>query len=536
MASQLLQGTVRALAKQQNSTQVLHFRPIVIYGMVYRLWSSTRARQALRFLEQFCGGEMYGFLPGKEAMQYWYVQQANIELCLQSGQPLVGWSSDLQKCFNSIARVPSMLLARHLGIPSPVIHAWISFLNRNTRRFQIRQGLGPPIKSSTGMPEGCGMSTVAMTIIDLCFHVYFRAFMPGISTYSYVDNFAVQTTTAASLTRAWLTFLAFCDMWHLHHDPHKTLAWALDKEDGKMLQRSDFQVVTEMRDLGGYFTFKLRGRRNMAADKSRLLNQEWDTLRRAAAPFPYKLQAIYVKFWPSILYGTTICVITDAEIKSLRSAAVHALRTKKAGSNPLLRLSLSTCILADPAFYRIWTMLQDLRRLCSKSPHLLTNWKHFMTFFELDGRMFAGPFSQLVQTLSQMHWCIEAPPTVRDHDGINFNILETGKADLFRRLCDGWLQHVATQVSHRHTMKDLRGMDGYLTRLDSAKFSSTTASRVAALQDGTFRLSQQQAKYDASQTGQCRVCQTADTVQHMCLECPRLQTYQEERDLLGKMW
>ena len=375
---QLLQGTVIALAKKPTSQAVLDYRPVTIYGIPYRLWSSVRARTALRHVEQYCNFGMYGFLPGREAAQYYYEQQAEVEVHLQTGAGLAGWCSDLKKCFNTLGRHPIMRLGLHLGLPGPWLHAWQMFLDRNQRRFQIRGGLGEPISSVNGMPEGCGLSTVAMCLVDLSFHAFFKAFQPEVMSFSFVDNFAVLADTAAALYRAWIAFLSFCEMWRVEPDADKTLAWAINKPDVALLHGTDLRVVTDMKDLGAYYTFShRRAHKKIVQGKSADLHSEWSKLRRVAAPYHQKLEALFVKFWPSVFYGTAICSVTEAEIMHLRTTASRAIHAHRAGSNPLLRLSLSANILADPGFFRTWAVLQDLRRLCRKSPQLVTLWRRF---------------------------------------------------------------------------------------------------------------------------------------------------------------
>ena len=154
----------------------------------YRIWSSLRAKACLKYLAHQCDFNMYGFFPGREASQYWYEQQAWVELSLQGQSSLGGWCSDIQKCFNALPRLPLLQLALHLGIPAGIVRAWANFLNHSSRRFQIRGGLGNAILATTGLPEGCALSTVAMCILDMSYHLYFKAFLPKVQTYSYVDN------------------------------------------------------------------------------------------------------------------------------------------------------------------------------------------------------------------------------------------------------------------------------------------------------------------------------------------------------------
>ena len=51
--TQLLQGKVVCLAKTDNPRSVVDYRPITILGMLYRVWSSYQAQQAIRALDKF---------------------------------------------------------------------------------------------------------------------------------------------------------------------------------------------------------------------------------------------------------------------------------------------------------------------------------------------------------------------------------------------------------------------------------------------------------------------------------------------------
>ena len=126
----------------------------------------------------------------------------------------------------------------------------------------------------------------------------------------------------------------------------------------------DLPVVTKLKDLPTSPSSAGRQPNKHTQDRSRKLQREWDLLRRLPAPYPIKLEALYVKFWPSMFYGMAIAQVTDEEVAQLRTTATKALQAHRAGSNPMLRLSLSSNMQADPGFYRTWNILQDIRRLC----------------------------------------------------------------------------------------------------------------------------------------------------------------------------
>ena len=67
----LLTGFVHPLPKRSDSTQAADFRPVIIYSMIYRSWSSLRARQQLARHRQVVGDHQFGFVPEREPAQIW---------------------------------------------------------------------------------------------------------------------------------------------------------------------------------------------------------------------------------------------------------------------------------------------------------------------------------------------------------------------------------------------------------------------------------------------------------------------------------
>ena len=82
-----------------------------------------------------------------------------------------------------------------LGIPVPVIRIWAGFLAGVSWRFKIRGSIGPPLLSNAGFPEGCGMSCVAMCVLNIAWSAYMTKVVQAASPMSYVDNWEVLAAT-----------------------------------------------------------------------------------------------------------------------------------------------------------------------------------------------------------------------------------------------------------------------------------------------------------------------------------------------------
>lgn len=150
------------MEKVPNATKTSQFRPITIFSLIYRTWSSIRSKQCLQHLIDHVPTRCYGNLPGRHAGQVWWGILQSIEDSNCTGNHLTGAMIDIVKCFNALPRCPLLAVCSHLGIHDGIIKAWMSGLAQMTRRFSIRGGVGPPLKSSTGFAEGCGLSVVAM--------------------------------------------------------------------------------------------------------------------------------------------------------------------------------------------------------------------------------------------------------------------------------------------------------------------------------------------------------------------------------------
>ena len=233
------------------------------------------------------------------------------------------------------------------------------------------------------------------------------------------------------------------------------------------------------------------------------------------------MMALVGKCWPKALHGVEGCPLPEAEISKLRAAATKALQIRPGGVSSMLRLSINEKCEYDPGFYVIWSCVRQVRHIARARPGFLLKWRTFMRNY--DGTLYQGPMSRLIRVLSQVGWSVQEPPLVCDHEGLLHNLLQIPGSLLHRLLEHAWLHHVAAQHRHRHSMRDLWGIDLALLRVDVQHLTALDTARLGSLRAGAFISGEQQARFDLAQTGLCQRCQVPDSVRHLVCECPRFE-------------
>lgn len=219
---QALVGIITALAKVPGATRVQQFRPITVLSMVYRVWSTFRARQALRHLGTLAGPQVIGNLPGKTAGQVLFTLQRRLEHAQIYTKPLVGMVADLVKAFNVLPRFPTWMLCHALGLADGLIRAWAGAVIPLKRHFRVRGSVGPPVMGSNGFPEGDALSCVAMAAVAIGFDRWMCSSAPASRPTSYVDNWELIAPDPDALRHAVDQFRTFADMMALEVDWGKT--------------------------------------------------------------------------------------------------------------------------------------------------------------------------------------------------------------------------------------------------------------------------------------------------------------------------
>ena len=132
--------------------------------------------------------QISGGLPGRGVKEIAYVQKRMIEDALHFKSNCGGFTMDLIKAFNTYGRFAVGAIMVSLGIPQCIVDSWISSLSLMVRYPAVGGYVGHGITSTTGVPEGCSISVLAM-LATSCFF-YCNLVNATIQPFAYADNWS----------------------------------------------------------------------------------------------------------------------------------------------------------------------------------------------------------------------------------------------------------------------------------------------------------------------------------------------------------
>ena len=180
------------LSKIAVPTSMHHVRPVTILSSLYRLYSKVIFQITAHVWKNFFPIQISGGLPGRGVKEIAFAQKRKIEDFLDQGKSCGGLTMDLIKAFNTFGRFAVGSIMVRLGIPQVIVDSWIRSLSLMVRYPTLDGYVGHAITSTTGVPEGCSISVLAM-LATSCFF-YCRILCQHVQPYTYADNWSWLST------------------------------------------------------------------------------------------------------------------------------------------------------------------------------------------------------------------------------------------------------------------------------------------------------------------------------------------------------
>ena len=513
--AQVASGFVASLAKNPGAQSVDEYRPVTVYSLLYRVWSSARAKEALRVLAEIVPQSVQGGLPARQARAVWYTTAQVLESALVDAVPLHGILMDIRRCFNAIPRYPLWFALRVLGFPTGVLRAWVAFVSGQTKRFKVRLSTGEPVFSVCGLPEGCALSVFGMVIIDWILDLWLNATQPGIGLHAFIDDWGVLFSSHDQFQAVWQAVLDFTSALDLELDFRKTKVWSTQSLARHTFRQRSLQVTLAARNLGAHQNFSKHSWNSTLQARLRTMPDIWTRLRASLSPYRTKLQAVRMLAWPRALHGISVVHLGHSHFKTLRAGVMKALNANRKGANPMLHMA-SNSLETDPEAWSILQTLRDARELggFDKVDAMLS------VFASADLDLPAnGPTAVLLARVRRLGWAVGTNGLVQDRYGV-FSVMQVGWDELYQRVAMSWGHVMGQEVAHRASFQGIEMADPQAVTSALAHFGTADQVYLRCHLDGTLYMQNGRAHFMSEVSGQCPWCTSKDGFFHRAWTCP----------------
>ena len=518
---QLTKGFVNSLFKNKGDGSVDSYRPVTVFPLPYRIWSSVRAKEAMQSLMPHLPRSVVGGVPNRQAKEVWIEVAEIIEAAIVGNDPIQGLVVDICRAFNALPRVPLWHFLCVLQFPLDILHTWAHFVSVQTRMFRVRSSTGGPIGSNVGYPEGCALSVVAMTLVDwLLDRWLFYATHGNHCLYAYVDDWHVTYDDNLAQDEVWQSLSGFATAMDLQVDAEKSFAWSSHSEQRKQMRaHPDLSVVLAAKDLGAHHNFCRKPGNVFLITRLRSLPKLWTRLAVCQSPIRLKLQALVQMAWPKAFYGVSVVHVGSCHYKVLRTGAVRGLRSCRVGTNPLLHLSAAG-MLHDPEAFVLYQTFREYREVGNRNQSKL-----MLSLLQAGCAMVPrnGPGYILWERLHRLGWQVTSEGGVVDTIS-PFCVFSVHRDELLFRMVHAWPRVIAAELFHRPSFAGIQSADIPALKVAMFKFGEADREFLKCALDGTLYIDVGRTKQEREGPRVCQFCQAPDSFFHRLWECSHFES------------
>ena len=438
------------LSKVPIPQSMHHARPITILSCLYRLLGKFVFRVTANAWMDIFPYDISGGLPGRGVKELAFTQKRVIEQALRDGRSMGGFSLDLIKAYNTFGRWACGRIMQRLGMPDVLVAAWIASLDRLVRYPTIQGCVAQGIPSTTGVPEGCSISVLAM-LATSCFY-YHLILRESVRPFAYADNWSWMSTNQKAHFLAYQQMLRGTSALRLQIDHDKSWHWGTKKDFRDFCLTFDclhpqgdvkVQVKNSVKDLGEVVSYSKGGvslgfiKEKIDGAITRLHRLEW-----IPVSLQTKAKMIQSAVWPLALYSSDTTYIGKHHYTSLRRAAVNCLVGKWHNSSSVIGCTFLSKFLIDPMLHTMMQCARIIRRIASVMPDFAK--QTIVDAVSWTGSRPFGPATAFRQYVRQIGWHLDEDGTISGPDFMAFNVLTDSCKRISRMIKTMWHQHILT--------------------------------------------------------------------------------------------
>ena len=508
---QILSGSVQSLAKVPTPSSVGDYRPVTVLGLTYRLWSSFHSRRWLKAVSPVLDDHLCGNRPGFRPSDVWRTVLRSVEDAVEADGPACGFVADLVKAYNTLPRYPVMFACKLLGVDHGVLTAWAGALSQVKRHFNVRASYSDGLLSTTGLPEGCGLSCLGMLALDALLHKWMKALSPEIRTLTFVDNWEVVVRDPALLDLAFQRLCSFVDLLDLELDLCKTYFWSTSSEHRQSLKLDGKVVKLNAKDLGAHVAYSRQVSNRFLHQRVVDLSPFWTLFESAPGGHHIKLRVLLAAAWPRALHACSAVVIGRRIFETLRGQCMKAFGLQKPGASTWLQFGLDgegvdplqwviTCTLKDFCSDEVQCE-QGLNKVVEERPYSPSHLSEI-----------------LLQRIHQLGWKMDSVGCVQDTLG-TFCLRSIHIQHLLFRIQWAWTLVIHRHVCHRPSLCAFDLVDREMTRRDVLFLDDYSQGILRRHLNGSVIANDVTWRWSDSGASSCRMCGQPDSVYHRLWTC-----------------
>ena len=521
------------LPKNDAPGSMNQIRPITIISALFRLLGKVIFRTVADKWSTILPWNVSGGLPKRGVKELSFRQKLAIEHSLVQKKQLGGFSLDLVKAFNTFDRRILRYAMIRLGIPEHIVQFWFLSLSKLLRFPQVNGCLGPPIKSTTGVPEGDSLSVLAMISLSTLFFYKLQHVHVLVTPFCYADNWAWSAGSKHAHSRAFVAMLNLVAALRVSIDFCKSWFWALKKDFKQtcsdlhlLFPSGDVQipVKSHVKDLGEVVSYNRRVPLDFIRSRIDQAITRIHRLRHIPSSIQCKLQKIQSACWPLALYAAETTYVGQNHFHDLRKAVVTAVVGKRKFANSWLAVFSLSKHICDPLLYVIYNIIRLVKRLHETDPSISQMFLELSDAFT--GFRPFGPASCLVRYLQIVGWHMSSDGMIQCGSSKSVHLLHDSIPYIIQTFRAAWPETLLQFI-------DRKGIGEYIPHPSIgakifSSFSRDDQSLLAFFFLGSFQVESIKSIWKHDADPRCPLCGEVDTRPHRFLSCPSFQDIRDQ--------
>jgi hypothetical protein len=317
-----------AMLPKGGSGEPDDFRPVVLLSVFYRLWAKCRGREFQAFLR------LAGVTPAdrpNSAEQLAFDLAIRIAIAQAGGAAVSGLALDWSKCYDHLLLGLLHKLSAKLGIPAAIAKPMLAAYAQ-PRAVLLNGSIGPERRPVAGLAPGCPRATDWLALVIFMYTKSLVGAVPNVASRPYVDDITSDVTTGdvdescAAVTAMVTHTMQFASDLAFKPNLIKSRRFSTSKEVRARLKLEpgppladaflDLGVAqTPVRIAPAPFVRKRVGNGIGKLERTSVLSLSLLKRGRFAAASGV----------PSATYGSSVTALSIAALRSLQTAAFHAV-------------------------------------------------------------------------------------------------------------------------------------------------------------------------------------------------------------------